>query len=75
MPLWTWSSCGGGCGDRPAPAPRRGRAVGLGGVALIFLPGGSGETDLGVAALAVLAALSWAVGSLLVTLRPVPATR
>jgi len=59
--------------DRPAPATALGVLIGLGGVALIFLPGGSGDTDLGYAALAVLAALSWAVGSLLVTLRPVPA--
>ena len=59
--------------DRPGPATALGVLIGLGGVALIFLPGGSGETDLGYAALAVLAALSWAVGSLLVTLRPVPA--
>jgi drug/metabolite transporter (DMT)-like permease len=42
-------------------------------VAIIFLPGGSGQTDVGFAALAVLAALSWAIGSLLVTLLPVPA--
>jgi drug/metabolite transporter (DMT)-like permease len=58
--------------DRPGPATALGVLIGLAGVALIFLPGGSGETDLGYAALAVLAALSWAVGSLLVTLRPVP---
>jgi drug/metabolite transporter (DMT)-like permease len=58
--------------DRPGPATALGVLIGLGGVALIFLPGGSGETDLGYAALAVLAGLSWAVGSLLVTLRPVP---
>jgi drug/metabolite transporter (DMT)-like permease len=59
--------------DRPAAATAAGVLVGLAGVALIFLPGGSGDTDLGYAALCVLAALSWAVGSLLVTLRPVPA--
>jgi len=59
--------------DRPGPATALGVLIGLAGVALIFLPGGSGQTDLGYAALAVLAALSWAVGSLLVTLRPVPA--
>ena len=50
--------------------------IGLGGVALIFLPGGSGGsggTDVPYAALCVLAALSWSAGSLLVTLRPVPA--
>jgi drug/metabolite transporter (DMT)-like permease len=59
--------------DRPAAATAAGVLVGLAGVALIFVPGGSGDTDLGYAALCVLAALSWAVGSLLVTLRPVPA--
>ena len=59
--------------DRPAPATALGVLIGLAGVAIIFLPGGSGGTDLGFAALAVLAALSWAIGSLLVTLRPVPA--
>jgi drug/metabolite transporter (DMT)-like permease len=59
--------------DRPAPATALGVLLGLAGVALIFLPGGSGTVDLGYAALAVLAALSWAIGSLLVTLRPVPA--
>jgi drug/metabolite transporter (DMT)-like permease len=59
--------------DRPGPATALGVLIGLGGVALIFLPGGSGGTDLRYAALCVLAALSWAIGSLLVTLRPVPA--
>jgi drug/metabolite transporter (DMT)-like permease len=60
--------------DRPAPATALGVLIGLAGVALIFLPGGgSGGTDLGYAALCLVAGLSWAVGSLLVTLRPVPA--
>jgi len=59
--------------DRPGPATALGVLVGLVGVALILRPGGSGHTDLGYAALCVLAAFSWAVGSLLVTLRPVPA--
>jgi drug/metabolite transporter (DMT)-like permease len=58
--------------DRPGPATAIGVLVGLVGVAVIFLPGGSGGTDVGYAALCVLAALSWAAGSLLVTLRPVP---
>jgi drug/metabolite transporter (DMT)-like permease len=40
---------------------------------VIFLPGGSGAVDVGYAALAVVAALSWAIGSLLVTRLPVPA--
>ena len=59
--------------DRPGPATALGVLIGLAGVALIFLPGGSGGTDPGYAGLTVLAALSWAVGSLLVTIRPVPA--
>jgi drug/metabolite transporter (DMT)-like permease len=59
--------------DRPGPATALGVLIGLAGVALIFLPGGSGGTDAGYAGLCVLAALSWAVGSLLVTRRPVPA--
>lgn len=60
-------------GDRPGLATAGGVLLGFAGVALIFLPGGSGDTDLGYAALCVLASLSWAVGSLLVTRRPVPA--
>jgi drug/metabolite transporter (DMT)-like permease len=59
--------------DRPGPATALGVLIGLAGVALIFLPGGSGGTDVAYAGLCVLAALSWSVGSLLVTLRPVPA--
>jgi drug/metabolite transporter (DMT)-like permease len=60
--------------DRPTPATAIGVLIGLVGVGLIFLPGGdSGGTDLGYAALCLIAGLSWAVGSLLVTLRPVPA--
>jgi drug/metabolite transporter (DMT)-like permease len=59
--------------DRPGAATAVGVLIGLAGVALIFLPGGSGTVDVGYAALAVLAALSWAVGSLLVTRLPVPA--
>lgn len=61
-------------GDRPGLATTGGVLLGFLGVALIFLPGGgSGGTDLGYASLCVLASLSWAAGSLLVTRRPVPA--
>lgn len=60
-------------GDRPGLATAGGVVLGFAGVALIFLPGESGETDLAYAALCVVAALSWAVGSLLLTRRPVPA--
>ena len=59
--------------DRPSAATAIGVLIGLAGVALIFLPGGSGSIDVGYAALAVVAALSWAIGSLLVTRLPVPA--
>ena len=60
-------------GDRPGLATAGGVLLGFVGVALIFLPGGDGEADLGYALLCVLASLSWAAGSLLVTRRPVPA--
>jgi len=59
-------------GDRPGLANAGGVLLGFAGVALIFVPGSAGG-DLGYAALCVLASLSWAVGSLLVTRRPVPA--
>ena len=62
-----------GLRDRPRPATAGGVLLGFAGVGLMFLPGGAGTTDVGYAALVVLAALSWAVGSLLQTLRPVPA--
>lgn len=62
-------------GDRPGLATAGGVLLGFAGVALIFLPGGGGDagTDLAYAGLCVLAAFLWAVGSLLVTRRPVPA--
>lgn len=60
-------------GDRPGLATASGVLLGLAGVALIFVPGGGSGSDLGYAALCVVAALSWAAGSLLVTRRPVPA--
>ena len=60
-------------GDRPGLATAGGVLLGFVGVALIFLPGRDGGTDLGYALLCVLASLFWACGSLLVTRRPVPA--
>jgi drug/metabolite transporter (DMT)-like permease len=72
IPLWI-VVLRAGLGDRPGLATSGGVLLGFAGVALIFLPGGSGDTDLRYPALCVLAALSWAVGSLLVTRRPVPA--
>ncbi len=62
-----------GLGDRPGLATGGGVLLGFAGVALIFLPGSSGDTDLAYAGLCVVASLSWAIGSLLVTRRPVPA--
>ncbi|HYT09836.1 MAG TPA: EamA family transporter [Mycobacteriales bacterium] len=63
-----------GLGDRPGLATASGVLLGFLGVALIFLPGGSGGgTDVRYAAVAVLASLLWAAGSLLQTRRPVPA--
>lgn len=60
-------------GDRPGLATAGGVLLGFAGVALIFVPGGGSGSDLGYSALCVVAGLSWAVGSLLVTRRPVPA--
>jgi drug/metabolite transporter (DMT)-like permease len=60
-------------GDRPGLATTAGILLGLAGVAILLLPGGSlGGTGRGHAFLIVLAALSWAAGSLLATRRPVP---
>ncbi|HZB49484.1 MAG TPA: EamA family transporter [Mycobacteriales bacterium] len=72
IPLWI-VVLRAGLGDRPGLATSGGVLLGFLGVALIFLPGDTGDTDLGYAALCVLASLSWAAGSLLVTRRPVPA--
>lgn len=71
VPLWI-AALRMGLGDRPGWANAGGVLLGFAGVAIIFLPGG-GHGDLGYVALLVLAALSWAIGSLLVTRRPVPA--
>ena len=71
VPLWIVAMRA-GLGDRPGPATAGGVLLGFAGVALIFLPGGS-RGDLGYVALCLLAAFSWAAGSLLVTRRPVPA--
>jgi drug/metabolite transporter (DMT)-like permease len=60
--------------ERPGALTVAGMLLGFAGVALIFLPrGGGSAADPGYAALIVLASLSWAVGSLLVARRPVPA--
>jgi drug/metabolite transporter (DMT)-like permease len=72
IPLWI-VVLRAGLGDHPGLATAGGVLLGFAGVALIFLPGSSGDIDLAYAALCVLASLSWAIGSLLVTRRPVPA--
>jgi drug/metabolite transporter (DMT)-like permease len=60
--------------DRPGAVTVAGMLLGFAGVALIFLPGGGGSgADPAYAGLIVIASLSWAVGSLLVTRLPVPA--
>jgi len=59
--------------DRPGAVTVGGMVLGFAGVALIFLPGGGGSgADPGYAGLIVLASLSWATGSMLVTRLPVP---
>lgn len=60
-------------GDRTPVLTFAGVLVGLGGLVLLLLPGFAGkDVDLPYAGLVLLAALSWALGSLLVTRRPVP---
>jgi drug/metabolite transporter (DMT)-like permease len=60
-------------GDRPRLATALGLLLGLVGVAVLLLPGGSVTgTSRGHALLIVVAALSWAAGSVLATRRPVP---
>ncbi len=60
-------------GDRTPALTVAGVLVGLAGVALLLLPGSGGKhVDVGYAALILLAALSWSVGSLLVTRTAVP---
>ena len=49
-----------------------GLVLGFGGLALLVLPGGTGRVDLSGAILLILAALGWAVGSLLSGRAPLP---
>ncbi|MBA3329758.1 MAG: EamA family transporter [Actinobacteria bacterium] len=49
-----------------------GLVLGFGGLALLVLPGGTGGVELSGAVLLVLAALGWAVGSLLTGRAPLP---
>jgi drug/metabolite transporter (DMT)-like permease len=61
-------------GDRPSVLTVIGVLVGFAGVAIVLLPGSDGlDGDLPHALLIVVAALSWATGSLLATRRPMPA--
>lgn len=59
-------------GDRAPMLSMIGVLIGLGGAALLLLPGSGGHVNLGYSLLVVLAALSWAIGSVLVTRVPVP---
>ncbi len=60
-------------GDRTPALTLVGVLVGLGGLALLLLPGSSGShVDLGYSLLLVVAALSWALGSVLVTRMELP---
>ena len=60
-------------GDRPRLATVLGIVLGLAGVAVLLLPGGSVTgTSRGHALLIVGASVSWAIGSVLATRRPVP---
>jgi drug/metabolite transporter (DMT)-like permease len=60
--------------DRPTVVTLVGVLVGLVGVGVLLLPGGgAGTTDVGYAALLVLAGLFWSAGSLMTIRRPVPA--
>jgi drug/metabolite transporter (DMT)-like permease len=60
-------------GDRTPALTLVGVLVGLGGLALLLLPGSAGShVDLGYSLLLVVAALSWAAGSVLVTRVPLP---
>jgi drug/metabolite transporter (DMT)-like permease len=71
VPLWivVLRCC---LGDRPGPVTLLGTLLGLGGVAMLLLPGGAGRFNPAYALLIVLAALSWASGSLLSVRRPLP---
>lgn len=72
VPLWM-ILLRGALGDRTPLLSMAGVLIGLGGAALLLLPGSGGHVNLGYSLLVVLAALSWAVGSVLVTRVPVPA--
>jgi drug/metabolite transporter (DMT)-like permease len=72
VPLWIVVMRS-GLGDRPGRVTVLGVLLGLFGVAVLLLPGGSaGRFSMAYALLVVLAALSWAAGSLLSVRRPMP---
>ena len=72
VPLWM-ILLRGALGDRTPLLTMAGVLVGLGGVALLLLPGSGGShVHIGYALLVVFAALSWAAGSVLVTRVRVP---
>ena len=72
VPLWM-ILLRGTLGDRTPMLTMAGVLVGLAGAALLLLPGSSGHVDFGYSLLVVLAAFSWAVGSVLVTRVRLPA--
>jgi drug/metabolite transporter (DMT)-like permease len=72
VPLWIVVMRS-GLGDRPGRVTVLGVLLGLVGVAVLLLPGGgAGRFSVGYALLIVLAALSWATGSVLAVRRPLP---
>ncbi|MFF0436844.1 EamA family transporter [Streptomyces sp. NPDC004327] len=60
-------------GERPSAGGIVGVLVGLGGLAVLTLPGLSGEVKVGGVVLVVVAALSWSVGSFSSSRLPMPA--
>jgi len=71
VPLWM-ILLRGALGDRTPMLSMAGVLIGLGGAALLLLPGSGGHINLGYSLLVVLAALSWALGSVLVVRVRVP---
>jgi drug/metabolite transporter (DMT)-like permease len=59
--------------DRPSLATVAGLLLGLGGVAILLLPGLSGSGELGPLLLVCLSSLLWSCGTVLSTRRPMPA--
>ncbi|MFE1268948.1 EamA family transporter [Streptomyces sp. NPDC058758] len=60
-------------GERPGPGAYGGVLIGLGGLAVLTLPGLSGDVGIGGVLLVVLAALLWSAGSVSSARLPMPA--